>query len=116
MLEWKHHRGGEVNHMSEVIVTRHGEKRIRKRLGVNKKCANRTAAKAMTLGVTHAEATGKLSRYLDGVYLPYRSANNMRVYNRAVYLFSGDILITVLALPKKYHDLADKLQRQKAVN
>lgn len=100
--------------MSEVIVTRHGEKRIRKRLGIKKKCANRTAEKAMAFGVTHAEATGKLSRYLDSVYLPYRTANNMRVYNRAVYLFHGDTLITVLALPKQLHDLADKLQRIKA--
>ncbi len=99
--------------MSEVVVTRHGEKRIRKRLGVNKKSANKTAEKAMAFGVAHAEATGKLSRYLDSVYLPYRTANNMRVYNRAVYLFHGDTLITVLALPKRYHDLADKLQRTK---
>lgn len=99
--------------MVEVNVTRHGEKRSRQRLGVKKKSVGKAAEKALAYGVTHAEAKGSLCRYLNGLYLSHGSANNMRVYNRCVYLFRGTSLITVLNLPRKYIAQADKLQRQK---
>lgn len=75
-----------------VDVTRHAEKRIRQRLGINKKATERNAEKALQCGVTHAEATGQLCKYLDGIFL--------RNYKP----------ITVLPLPRNLWKLADKLQ------
>lgn len=100
----------------EVNVTRHGEKRIRKRLGLKKKSADRIAEKALERGVTHAEAKGSLGSYMDSLFLSHGTANNMRIYNRAVYVFRNNVLITVLALPKRYIGLADKLQKQKTAS
>lgn len=70
-----------------VNVTRHGEKRIRKRLGLKKKSADRIAEKVLERGVTHAEAKGSLGNYMDSLFLSHGTANNMRIYNRAVYVF-----------------------------
>lgn len=96
-----------------VTVTRHAGKRIRQRLGINKKSAGKAAEKALQFGITHAEAKGKLSRHLDGIFLLNCNPTNMRVYNHSVYLFNGSTLITVLPLPQKFWTYADKLQQQK---
>lgn len=96
-----------------VTVTRHAEKRIRQRLGINKKSTDRAAEKELEHGVTHTEAKGKLSRHLDGIFLLNYKPTNLRVYNHSVYLFAGTTLITVLPLPKKFWIYADKLQQQK---
>ena len=98
---------------SEVIVTKHAEKRIRQRLGINKKSTEKAAEKALQLGVTHSETKGNLHRYLDGIFLLNYKPTNMRVYNHAVYLFRDTKLITVLPLPKNLWTYADKLQRNK---
>lgn len=95
-------------------LTRHSVKRSRERIGINKSACERNAAKALEHGVTHPEARGGLNRYLTALYFNGETANNIRVYNRFVYLFSGDRLITIMPLPKRYHDAADKLQRSKA--
>ena len=97
----------------DVIVTKHAEKRIRQRLGINRKSTEKAAERALQFGVTHAEAKGKLSRHLDGVFLLSYRPTNMRVYNHAVYLFKNTKLITVLPLPKNLWIYADKLQRRK---
>lgn len=101
---------------SNVVVTKHAEKRIRQRLGVNKKSTEKAAEKALQFGVTHAEAKGKLSRHLDGIFLLNHKPTNMRVYNHSVYLFRDTKLITVLPLPNRLWTYADKLQRQKKEN
>jgi len=95
-----------------VDLTRHAEKRIRQRLGINKKATGRNAEKALQHGVTHAEATGRLCKYLDGIFLHNCRPTNMRVYNHSTYLFRDTKLITVLPLPRNLWKLADKLQRQ----
>lgn len=97
----------------DVVVTRHAEKRIRQRLGLNKKSTEKAAEKALRFGVTHAETKGKLCRHLDGIFLLNHRPTNMRVYNHSVYLFRDTKLITVLPLPNSLWTYADKLQRQK---
>lgn len=95
-----------------VHITNHGRERTKERLGISKKAAERNAQKALDKGVTHSQAKGSLKRYIDALYLSYKVANNIRIYNRYTYLFKGTTLITVIELPKKYHALADKLQRE----
>lgn len=99
--------------MSLAIVTNHAKQRTKDRLGLSKRIANKIADKALEHGVTHAHAKGKLKSYLDKIYLSHKSANNLRVYNRKVYLFDKSVLITVLNLPNSLTNAADKLQRQK---
>ncbi len=99
--------------MGDAHTTRHSAKRIRQRLGLNKKSVEKQAQKALDYGVSHKEATGKLCQYMNGVFLLNYRPTNMRVYNRMLYLFRGDQLITVLPLPNRYWLQADKLQSKK---
>lgn len=62
--------------MDEIKVTHHGGKRMRKRLGINKKGTERLAERALESGVTHPEVKGSLGSYLDAVFLSHRTANN----------------------------------------
>ena len=95
----------------EVIVTNHAKQRTKDRLGVSKKIADKITNKALENGITHAQAKGNLKAYLDKVYLTHKNANNLRVYNRKVYLFRGAVLITVINLPNKLINIADKIQK-----
>lgn len=101
---------------STITVTRHANKRIRQRLGLNNKSVNKAAEKALQFGVTHKEAKGKLSRHLDGIFLLNYKPTNLRVYNHSIYLFNASTLIIVLPLPKRFWSYADKLQKQKREN
>lgn len=85
--------------MMDVIITRHAIKRMKERCGIPRKAAKGLAQKAMCDGVTHAEARGKLKRYISRLYKEYGQANGVRVYGRHIYLFAGSTLITVVHLP-----------------
>lgn len=99
---------------AKAEVTKHAEKRIRQRLGINKKSTEKAADKALQFGISHAEVKGKLSRHLDGIFLLNYNPTNMRVYSHSIYLFRDSRLITVLPLPNRFWAYADKLQKQKA--
>lgn len=99
--------------MRKAIVTDHAKQRTKDRLGVSKKIANKVASKALEHGITHASAKGNLKSYLDKLYLSHKTANNIRVYNRKIYIFDGHILITVLNLPNNLIKIADKLQKSR---
>lgn len=89
-----------------VVVTRHAQERIKNRVC---RKSNKQAEKSLSMGITHAEAKGSLSRYLDRLYLNGNNPNNIRIYGRSVFLFHNRTLITVLELPKKYYKICDKL-------
>ena len=96
-----------------MILTRHGKKRMKDRLGASKRSSDRIAEKALSLGITHAELTGSLCRYVDSIYLKKRTANNIRIYAQKIFLFRNDLLITVLPLPPKYFSCIEDLKQKK---
>ena len=85
-----------------MVVTKHAAKRLKERLGLSKKTVEKVAMKAFQLGTDHSAFKSSAKRYLDGLYLSHKKANNLKVYANYVYLFHGEVLITVLDLPKKY--------------
>lgn len=97
----------------QVIVTDHGGQRIKDRLGLSKKIADKVSQKALEYGLSHSELKGSFRRYVDGLYLKHKKANNIKIYHRKVYLFKEEVLITVLNLPNRFSTIADKLQRNK---
>ena len=101
-----------MRYMSSV-VTRHGAKRAKQRMGLNTKSVAPNAEKAWEYGVTHAETKGQLKKYIDKLYFCNRSANNIRIYHRFVYIFCDHVLVTVFALPREFNEIADKLQQKK---
>lgn len=89
----------------ESVITDHAEKRLRKRIGLNKSSLQKMTDKALEKGISHAETSGSLHRYIDKLYLTERKANNIKIYGEYVYLFRDSTLITVFALPSKFHKI-----------
>jgi len=94
-------------------VTAHAGKRIRERIGVNKKTIQAVSDRALIKGLSHSELTGKLKRYIDKLYFRSETANNIKVYAEKVYIFKGNTLITVVGLPTGLKKIANKLFQSK---
>ena len=97
-------------------LTDHAKQRTKNRVGLPKGIADKNAEKALKYGLHHKDVTGSLGRYLDYLYLGHKNCNNMRIYNQYVYMFKDTLLITIIALPSKYHKLASQLQKEKNSN
>lgn len=93
-------------------VTNHAGLRIRERIGANKKSVQAIADRALQIGLSHSDLTGKLKRYIDATYLKCKTANNIKIYAEKVYLFNGATLITVISLPTGLKRLANKLSKK----
>ena len=77
----------------------HGRKRVRKRIGIKKKAVDAMRDAAFSKGLTHAQAKGRLSRYIDKLYLEHDAGNNIRIYANYVWIFDGTTLVTVFPIP-----------------
>lgn len=93
-------------------VTRHADKRMRKRVGINRSAVEKIARKAMTDGYTRHDFSGSLRRYLDYLYHYNEEANNIHVYAEKVWIFSDNTLITVLDLPQRYKNRANGIVKK----
>ena len=93
-------------------ITRHADKRLRKRVGVNRKAVEKLARKALTDGYTRQDFSGSLRRYLDALYYYNESANNIRVWGEKVWIFHDFTLITVLDLPQRYKNRANGIAKK----
>jgi len=101
--------------MGVCVITRHGEQRIRERVGLPKKAVKRCAMRAMTNGLSYNEANGELLKYLNRLSKDSHGGwcDNIKVYGDKVYLFYGLILVTVLTIPTKHRKQAIRQQRRK---
>lgn len=102
----------------DAIITDHAFERCKERCGWHRKAAQRMATLALNEGIGHKDTKGALKRYVDGIYLSERNANNVRIYGRHVFLFAGVTLITVLHLDHQHvravEDLSGRKKAQKA--
>jgi hypothetical protein len=95
-------------------ATIHSEDRYSERVGGNKKSVDRILERVLNEGIQFSETSGSLSRYLTKVFYDgYQHCKNNRIYGRHIYIFDRDILVTVLNLPHRYNEIADKLLRKK---
>ena len=99
--------------MYEAKVTRHAGKRIRERVGLNKKAVERLANKALNEGLAHKECKGQLHHFVSNLFKRYGVANGIRVYSEKVFIFAGSNLITVMHLPHEHKKTANKLMKGK---
>ena len=82
-----------------LLITKHAQKRLKERCGLNKKAAERLANLAYEHGMKHNETTGNLRKWVDNQYFYNETANNIRLYGDKAFIFSGYKLITVLQIP-----------------
>lgn len=94
-------------------VTRHADKRMRKRVGVNRSAVEKMARRALNDGYTRHDFQGSIRRYLDALYYHNDGeANNIRVWGEKVWIFADNTLITVLDLPQRYKNRANGIGRK----
>lgn len=91
--------------MIGLHVTDHAELRVRKRMGLPRKAVEKMAQTALERGVRHHQYAGSFRRYLDGVFLKERTANNMRVHANYLFLFDEGDLITCWAIPAEFRNV-----------
>jgi len=96
-------------------VTKHAEKRIKERINIPKASIDRIAGKAISDGLKHGDVSGRLKKYVDSLYFTNKAANNIRIYNQKVFLFTKDMtLITVLPLPNNLKKCVEKDKKKLA--
>jgi hypothetical protein len=95
-----------------VTVSKHAKKRVKQRYGKNYQAI---AEKAFNEGVEHSKLKGSLKKHVDWLAMKGHSkgykVTMFKVYNGEVFLFGGNILITVLHLPAKILRMALKLKK-----
>ena len=89
--------------MEEIRLTKHSIKRLRERMGIPKKACRRTAQIAYDRGITYKETKGNAYRFFLKIYTKNPNVNNTKIYGRFAFLFSDNVLVTVLNLPKEIH-------------
>lgn len=94
-------------------VTEHAKGRMKERMGLPKKSLDKVAQKAIERGITHAQATGQLKKYMDGVFLSHNNASEMRIYNQKMFVFTSDFtLITVFKVPTSLLPAVNKVSKR----
>lgn len=95
-------------------VTNHAKRRMQSRIGITKGIAQKQALKVLRTGIKHEETLGDLHRWMDAEFLRYRTANNMRYYAGKLYIFDGEVLITVLNANQDFESSLSEYVEEKA--
>lgn len=107
MGRWDHKVGAHVR------CSRHAVQRMRQRLGLNKRGAERELERALK-GLYVDECNGRLRKWLDFIKEQHGGTAHYRVTATAVYVFEDNVLVTVFLLPpehvKRALDLWQKLR------
>lgn len=85
----------------EISVTRHGEKRMRKRVGLSKHSVSRMAEMVYEKGIRFCDTRGRIHRYLEEVSGRGEPDNELVVHGNNLYIYRDSCLITVWPLPGK---------------
>lgn len=96
-----------------IATTKHADRRSKERLGLGKRCAQKNAKKAYENGLSAEETTGKIQKFLSGVIEQSPAGRCAKLYHRYIYIFAEETtLVTVMPLPRKFIDHADKAERR----
>jgi hypothetical protein len=83
-----------------VAVTKHAEKRIRKRLGLSKANIDKTFVKAIQEGRGPVDFCGAFKKFLDRKAIEHRATPTVLAQN--IYWHSHGTLITVYQVPNRF--------------
>jgi hypothetical protein len=93
-----------------IIISQHAYERSKERLSLRKSSTDRLARKAFDQGLKHTQTTGPLRKYVDGLWMQHKQASNIRIYGDNIFLFAGNILVTLYQLPLELRRIAHNLQ------
>ena len=95
-------------------VTKHAKSRMHDRIGITKGIAQKHAGKILREGIKHEDTMGDLHKWMDAEFLRYHTANNMRYYAGRLYIFNGELLITVLQDTRNLEDSLSEYVKEEA--
>lgn len=94
-----------------TVVTNHGKKRIKERVGLPLKAVQANAERALKEGLDRQELSGSIRRYVDCLYHQGEfKGKTIKIYGNMVYIFKKMVLITAFILPTKYTKIAEKIK------
>ena len=106
MGRWDHKVGAHCR------CSRHAVKRMRERLGLNKRSAERELERAMK-GLHLDECNGELRKWLEAKKKAHGGSAHYRVTPTAVYVLEKNVLVTVLLVPPEHAKRALDLWHKK---
>lgn len=92
------------NRRGQVVVSRHGEQRVRKRMGLSKKAVEKLAYEAMRDGKRRSDFSGSFRRYLDKLWFSNNQVAEIIVHSGFVFIFINAKLVTMWNVPTKYRN------------
>ena len=104
--------------MANIIITNHAYSRMKERLGIKKKAADRIVEVAYEEGISHSETSGRLNKYVSDKARAYMTKGyRIRIYGEAVYCFVEKgkkiVLVTVWHIPNNLKNQVIGLQKRK---
>ncbi len=108
---------------TKFVLTDHAYDRIKERMGLNKKAADRMSVTAYYKGARHKDLTGKLKEYVLNSMEDHKTkGDDPHVYGEYIYCFvHGGVpgtgqhvvtLVTVMTVPNDLKDQAIKIQKR----
>ena len=98
-----------------VTITNHAFERCKERAGWNKKVAKKMANRAFIKGISHKDTRGRLNKYITSLWRYNKNAGNVKVYGEFVFIFAGETLITVHALPNNLKGVVKKMKKEEVL-
>lgn len=93
-----------------MIITHHAKIRLSQRVKDYKK--DTIAEKALRHGLKQSQMKCDLRRYIESIRYKNPNADNIRIYDRKIFIFDGETLITVLNLPRTYKRTLNRIKRK----
>ncbi|MBN7755442.1 hypothetical protein JYP46_01280 [Nitratireductor aquimarinus] len=94
----------EAEAVEAFQLSNHGMKRVRQRLGIPKKAAEREVGRALEVGASRTSFSGRMRRTLDAMFHKFGHYGDYRVYRGHVFVFKGDQFVTVFPLTNGLHN------------
>ena len=92
----------------------HAITRARQRLNLPKRELEKLAYKALIYGIVIDQVYGKLKKYIIKLYRNHRRrGKHIRVYEGIVFIFVGDMLLTVIDIPESIADYKQYIKDRK---
>lgn len=86
-------------------ITKHAKKRLKERTNLQSKAEmQKNLHRALKFGIRHNEAEGILKKWMDKIYLKYKIADDIRIYNGFIYIFNHGNMITMYPVPQNINE------------
>jgi len=82
-----------------IVVTDHAHQRIVERIGIPPDEVIKLVRIAYYKGINSDRLTKTLKAYIEKRSIRYESTNEIKLYNDYLFVFCGQLLITVLSMP-----------------